>query len=48
MLLSLGNAISGAPNSTGKSQLPNPPSKIGITAKKIINTAWAVNITLYV
>jgi hypothetical protein len=39
--------MSGAPNITGSNQLPNPPKRIGITAKKIINTAWAVNITLY-
>jgi hypothetical protein len=31
-----GNAISGAPNINGTSQLPNPPIMIGITIKKII------------
>lgn len=41
-----GNAISGAPNIKGTSQLPNPPIRIGITMKKIITKAWAVTITL--
>jgi hypothetical protein len=31
--------MSGAPIIKGKSQLPNPPIKIGITIKKIINKA---------
>jgi hypothetical protein len=31
-----GKAISGAPSIKGKSQLPKPPIKIGITMKKII------------
>lgn len=39
MLLSRGNAISGAPNISGRSQLPNPPINTGITRKKIINRA---------
>jgi len=46
-LLSRGNAMSGAPNMSGSSQLPNPPIKIGITKKKIIRNAWAVTIVLY-
>lgn len=41
-----GNAISGAPNIRGTSQLPNPPIIIGITMKKIITKAWAVTTTL--
>lgn len=41
-----GKAISGAPNMRGISQLPNPPIRIGITKKKIINNAWAVTIVL--
>ena len=47
ILLSRGNAISGAPNIKGISQFPNPPIKIGITIKKIITKACAVTITLY-
>jgi hypothetical protein len=47
MLLSRGNAISGAPIIKGTNQLPNPESKPGITKKKIIMKAWAVTITLY-
>ena len=47
MLLSRGNAISGAPNISGRSQFPNPPIKTGITRKKIIKNAWAVTIVLY-
>jgi len=38
-LLSRGKAISGAPNISGTSQLPNPPIKMGITMKKIITKA---------
>jgi len=34
-----GNAISGAPSMSGRSQFPNPPMKIGITMKKIITKA---------
>lgn len=41
-----GNAISGAPSINGISQLPNPPIRIGITKKKIINKPWAVTIVL--
>jgi len=47
MLLSRGNAISGAPSIRGRSQLPNPPINTGITRKKIIKNAWAVTIVLY-
>lgn len=39
MLLSRGNAISGAPSISGSSQLPNPPINTGITKKKIIKNA---------
>jgi len=46
ILLSRGNAISGAASINGKSQLPKPPIAIGITKKKIITNAWAVTITL--
>ena len=42
-----GNAISGAPNIRGRSQLPKPPIKVGITRKKIIRNACAVTIELY-
>jgi len=47
MLLSRGNAISGAPNINGSSQLPKPPMNTGITRKKIIKNAWAVTMVLY-
>lgn len=47
MLLSRGNAISGAPSIRGRSQFPNPPMKTGITRKKIITNACAVTIVLY-
>jgi len=46
ILLSRGNAISGAPSKRGTNQFPYEPSKIGITAKKIMIKAWAVIITL--
>ena len=36
MLFIRGNAMSGAPIISGRSQLPNPPIIIGITMKKII------------
>lgn len=39
MLLRRGKAISGAPSIKGRSQLPNPPIKVGITKKKIIRNA---------
>jgi hypothetical protein len=38
-LFNRGKAISGAPIISGIIQLPNPPIKIGITAKKIIMKA---------
>jgi hypothetical protein len=41
-----GNATSRDPIISGTSQLPNPPIRIGITAKKIITKAWAVKMTL--
>ena len=47
MLLRRGNAISGAPSISGKSQFPKPPINTGITKKKIIKNAWAVTIVLY-
>ncbi len=47
MLFNLGNAISGPPTRSGSKKLPNPPIIAGITLKKIINIAWAVNIQLY-
>jgi hypothetical protein len=47
ILLSRGNAISGAPSIKGKSQFPNPPMNTGITRKKIIKNACAVTIVLY-
>lgn len=47
MLLSRGNAISGAPSIRGTIQLPKPPIITGITRKKIIKKAWAVTTVLY-
>lgn len=47
ILLSLGNAISGAPIMTGTNKLPKPPISTGITKKKIIIKACAVTRTLY-
>lgn len=47
ILLRRGKAMSGAPNIKGINQLPNPPTKIGITKKKIIKNACAVTIVLY-
>lgn len=46
ILLSRGNAMSGAPSISGSNQLPNPPINTGITRKKIIKNAWAVTIVL--
>lgn len=46
-LFSRGNAISGAPSISGRSQFPNPPIKTGITRKKIIRNACAVTKVLY-
>jgi hypothetical protein len=39
ILFNRGKAISGAPSIKGISQFPNPPTKIGITIKKIIKKA---------
>jgi hypothetical protein len=39
ILLSRGNAMSGAPSIRGRSQFPNPPINTGITRKKIIRKA---------
>ena len=47
MLLRRGNAMSGAPSISGRSQFPNPPINTGITRKKIIRNACAVTIVLY-
>jgi hypothetical protein len=47
ILLRRGNAMSGAPSISGRSQFPNPPINTGITRKKIIKKAWAVTIVLY-
>jgi len=44
-LFKRGKAISGEPIIRGINQFPNPPIRIGITAKKIITKACAV-ITL--
>jgi hypothetical protein len=46
-LLRRGNLISGDPNIKGNIQFPKPPIILGITIKKIINSAWAVIILLY-
>ena len=46
-LLSLGNAMSGAPIRSGTIQLPNPPIIAGITMKKIMMMAWLLKNTLY-
>ena len=46
-LLSLGNAMSGAPIISGTIQLPNPPIIAGITMKKIMMMAWLLKNTLY-
>jgi hypothetical protein len=47
MLFNRGNAISGAPSISGRSQFPNPPINTGITKKKIIRNACAVTSVLY-
>lgn len=39
ILFSRGNAISGAPSISGRSQFPKPPINTGITRKKIIKKA---------
>lgn len=46
-LFNLGNAISGAPIKIGTKKLPKPPTAIGTTTKKSINTPCIVTITLY-
>lgn len=46
ILLRRGKAMSGAPNISGRSQLPNPPIMMGMTRKKIIRKACAVTIVL--
>jgi len=45
-LFSRGKHISCAPSKRGKSKLPNPPIKIGITIKKIIKKACNVTVLL--
>lgn len=39
ILFSRGNAMSGAPSISGRSQFPNPPINTGMTKKKIIKKA---------
>jgi hypothetical protein len=39
--------MSGAPIKIGTNQFPKPPTKIGITIKKIITNACPVTSTLY-
>jgi hypothetical protein len=46
ILFNRGNAISGAPSISGRSQFPKPPINTGITKKKIIRKACAVTIVL--
>lgn len=46
MLFRRGNAMSGAPSISGRSQFPKPPINTGITKKKIIRNACAVTIVL--
>ena len=45
-LFKRGKAMSGAPIISGTSQLPKPPTVVGMTKKKIITKACAVTITL--
>src|SRR6218665_1583108 len=47
MLFRRGKAISGAPSIRGSNQFPNPPTKTGITRKKITTSASAVPNVLY-
>ena len=47
MLLSRGNAMSGAPIISGTNQLPKPPISAGMTAKKIISSPCAVTIVFH-
>ena len=39
--------MSGAPIIIGTNQLPNPPIRAGMTAKKIMIKPWAVTKALY-
>jgi len=39
MLFLRGNALSGAPISSGTNQLPKPPIRVGLTLKKILRNA---------
>ena len=43
----LGKTKSDAPTIIGKRILPNPPIKIGIIIKKIINNPWNVKFEVY-
>jgi hypothetical protein len=45
-LLSRGNAMSGAPISSGTNQLPKPPISAGISTKKIITSPCAETTAL--
>lgn len=45
-LFSRGKDMSGEPIIKGMSQFPKPPTKTGMTRKKIIRNACAVTITL--
>ena len=47
MLLSRGNAMSGAPIISGMNQLPKPPISAGMTEKKIISSPWLVTIVFH-
>ena len=47
MLLSRGNAMSGAPIINGTIQLPKPPISAGMTKKNTIVRPWAVSRMLY-
>jgi hypothetical protein len=47
MLLSRGNAMSGAPIISGMNQLPKPPMSAGITEKKIISSPCDVMIVFH-
>lgn len=47
MLFRRGNAMSGAPSISGRSQFPKPPINTGITRKKIMRNACAVTTVLY-
>lgn len=45
MLFIGGNALSGAPVTTGTGKSLNPPRIVGATMEKIITSAWAVTAT---